>query len=273
MKKFITFVFIVLIIVGITGGCSNNDENNNSEISPEKELVVGMELAYPPFEMTDEKGNPTGISVDLAYALGEYLGRPVKIENMAYSGLIPSLTTKKIDLIISSMTITEDRKKTVDFSIPYSKAYLSLLISKDSPVEDFPDLNKQGVKVAVKKGTTGHIYATENLSDAEILVFEKENACVLEVVQGKADAFIYDQMTIFKNWKRYPDATKVQLSPFQEDYEYWGIAMRKDEAELKEKVNAFINEYKENGGFDNLATKYLKEQKEAFEEMNIPFFF
>ena len=84
-----------------------------------KKLVIGMELAYPPFETTDAANKPTGISVDFAKALGAELGREVVIENMAWAGLIPALETKKVDLIISSMTITEDRLKQIDFSDPY----------------------------------------------------------------------------------------------------------------------------------------------------------
>lgn len=109
MKKVLIIAVALVILVILLASCSNNDEN---------ELVVGMELTYPPFETTDENNNPDGISVKMAYALGEYPDRPVRIENMAWAGLIPALTTGKVDLILSSMTITEERQKTVDFSNP-----------------------------------------------------------------------------------------------------------------------------------------------------------
>lgn len=273
MKRKILFGLCTILMTAVFAftGCSQKD--NTAEQSDKKELVVGMELAYPPFEMTDQKGNPTGISVDLAYALGEYLGRDVRIENMAYNGLIPSLMTGKIDIILSSMTITEERKESIDFSDPYAKAYLSLLINKNSPVQKFEDLNVEGRKIAVKKGTTGHIYAEKNLPNCEIMVFDKESACVLEVVQGKADAFMYDQMTIYKNWQQNPDTTRALLEPFQEELEYWGIGLRKDDSELRDQINAFLKEYNENGGFDELSMKYLAEQKKTFDELGIPFFF
>lgn len=273
MKRMISFGLcaILMITAFALTGCSK--KNTAAVQSDKKELVVGMELAYPPFEMTDQKGNPTGISVDLAYALGKYLGRDVRIENMAYNGLIPSLMTGKIDIILSSMTITEERKESIDFSDPYAKAYLSLLINKNSPIQKFEDLNVEGRKIAVKKGTTGHIYAEKNLPNCEIMVFDKESACVLEVVQGKADAFMYDQMTIYKNWKQNPDTTRALLKPFQKDLEYWGIGLRKDDTELRDQINAFLKEYKENGGFDELSMKYLAEQKKTFDELGIPFFF
>lgn len=133
--------------------------------------------------------------IDLAKDLGSYLKRPVKIENIAWDGLIPSLETGKVDAVISSMTITEDRKKTVDFSDPYAHSYLALLVNKNSSVSSSADLNKKGIVVDVKKGTTGNVYADKNLTNATVNALTSENACVTEVVQGKADAFIYDHLT------------------------------------------------------------------------------
>src|SRR5665648_335413 len=105
MKKiFLLTLIIIMSLILASCGSKSNDE-----------VIVGMELAYPPFEMTDEQGKPSGISVEMAYALGDYLGKDIKIENMAWSGLIPALTSGKIDMILSSMTITEEREKTIDF--------------------------------------------------------------------------------------------------------------------------------------------------------------
>ena len=170
MKKLI-LPFIALLL--IFSGCSNNDSDEsvtadsgiNRETAEEVvlPLKVGMELAYPPFEMTDTDGNPAGISVDIVKAFGEYLGRPVEIENIAWDGLIPSLKTGKVDMVLSSMTITEERKESVDFSDPYCKSFLTMLIAKDSPVLEFPDLNNPGRVVAVRKGTSAHIYSREHL--------------------------------------------------------------------------------------------------------------
>ncbi len=238
-----------------------------------KELVVGMELAYPPFEMTDKDGNPSGFSVDFAKELGKSLGRDVKIENIAWDGLIPALKTGKVDLIISSMTITDERRKSIDFSIPYSKSALALLINIKSDVKKFDDLNKKGKKVAVKKGTTAHIYAQKHIKDGEILVFDKESACVLEVTQGKADAFVYDQLTIFNNYQNHKTTTTMNLEPFQGDFEYWGAAIRQGNDELRAQVNRFIIDFQKNGGFNKLADKHLSEAKKVFDALGIPFFF
>jgi len=242
-------------------------------VAAEKPLVVGMELQYPPFEMSDKQGKPSGVSVDLAYALGKYLGREVKIENIAWDGLIPSLKTGKVDLIISSMTITKQRAKTIDFSIPYAQSNLAILTSTKSGIKNINDLNQKGKKIAVKKGTTGHIYAGKYLKNADLLMFDKENAAVLEVIQNKADGFLYDQLTIYKNWNKHKDNTVALLKPFQKTPEYWGMAIKKGNDQFKAKVNAFIKQAKNDGTFDNLSKKYLTKARATFDKLGIPFFF
>ena len=236
----------------------------------DKPLIVGMELAYPPFEMTDTSGKPTGVSVDLATDLAKSLGRPVVIQNTAFDGLIPALKTGKIDLVISSMTATAERAQSIDFSEPYISTGLSLLLKKDSTAKGIADLDREGVKVAVKKGTTGHIFATNNLKKAQVLVLDKESAAVLEVAQGKADAFIYDQMSTYQNWQRNKETTRAILEPFQK--ESWAVGLRKGNDELKAGVNRFIKAYREEGGFAQLGERYFKEMKDEFKRLGSAFF-
>lgn len=266
---------IVMLIIALTfTACTDKKEDTSSSLESSKQaLKVGMELAYPPFEMSTKEGVPTGVSVDLAYALGKHLDREVIIENIAWDGLIPSLKTKKVDIIISSMTINDERKRTIDFSDPYAKSSLAILANNRSNISVINDLNVEGKTVAVKKGSTGHLYAKDNLKHAIILVFDKESACVLEVVQGKADAFIYDQLTIYKNWAQHKETTKPILASFQKDFEHWGIALRQDEPELKASINEFVAKSKKDGTFDKLSYTYLKEARETFDKLNIPFFF
>ncbi len=234
-------------------------------------LVVGMELKYPPFEMTTAGGEPAGVSVDLAGALGEYLRRPVRIENMPFDGLIPSLKTGKIDLIISSMTATPERAKSLAFSEPYLTTGLALLVGMKSPVRAVVDLDRPGRTVAVKQGTTGQLYADAHLKNARVRVLAEETACVLEVAQGKADAFIYDQMSVFNNARKYPDQTRPILAPFRR--ESWAVGLRLGDEELRGQVNAFIADFRKKGGFERLGKKYLSEEKAAFERQGQPFVF
>lgn len=260
--KALLFSLFVAAGCGLFPGCSPK---------PANQLTVGMELAYPPFEMTDANGKPAGVSVDLAMALGESLGRKTVIENIPFDGLIPALKTGKIDLIISSMTKTEERAQSIDFSEPYLKTGLCLLVGKNSGIQSIQDLLQPGKTVVVKKGTTGHTYAADRLKEAKVLVLDKEAACVLEVAQGKADAFIYDQMSTFKNWQKNPETTRPILKPFQE--ESWAIGIRKGNDALRAGVDRFLKDFRAKNGFEDLGERHLKEQKEAFKQMGYPFYF
>ena len=231
-----------------------------------------MELAYPPFETKDDAGNPEGLAVDFIRDFGAAYGYDVQIENTAWDGLIPSLQSDKADLVISSMTITDERKQSVDFSDAYAMAQLAILANADSGVASIDDLNQPGKKVAVKTGSTGDVYATKNLTNAEIVRLADESACVTEVVQGKADGFLYDQLTIYRNHQANPDTTEAVFIPFQ-DAEEWGIAVKKGDTELLDQLNAFIAQSKTDGEFDRLTEKYLADEKKAFDQYGFKWFF
>ena len=158
-----------------------------------------MELTYPPFEMTDAEDEPDGISVRMAEALSEHLGRPIEIVNVGWDGIIAALRTGKIDLIISSMTKTAEREKSIAFSDPYVTNSLCTLVGKDSSIEDPDQLKQAGLRIAVKGETTGEYYVSEQLPDATMIRLDQASDCVLQVMQGKADAFVYDQITIFNS--------------------------------------------------------------------------
>lgn len=234
-------------------------------------LRVGMDLSYPPFETIGPDGEPSGISVDLARALAEQMGRPLRIENIPFAGLIPSLKSGKLDLVISSMTATAERAKSVAFSEPYATTGLAALVPKGSPALSLADLDATGKRIVVRQGTTGETFARQHIASASLVTLDKENACALEVVQGKADAFIYDQMSVFRTAQKNPSTTKALLAPLQK--ESWAIALRKEDTALCTSVNEFLRAFRTQGGFGALANKYLPAEKAAFEAQGIPFLF
>lgn len=233
------------------------------------ELRVGMELSYPPFEMLDQQGNPDGVGYRLAEALAKHLGRPLKVVPMDFSGLIPSLKTNNIDLIISSMTATEDRRQSIDFSDPYAFTGLALLVGKNSNVKSVDDLKQPGRTIAVKTTTTGEAWAINHLPNAKRVAFEDPAACVQEVVQGRADAFIYDQLTIYQYAKENPQTTRGLLKAFVE--ESWAIGIAKGNDTLRGQVNEFLAEFRQDGGFEKIGDAYLKEEKKFLQDSGVPF--
>lgn len=264
MKK-----LLIALVVGMLflAGCTTTDDTDNEKPT----LKVGMELAYPPFETSDLEGNPTGVSVDIAKAFAEYIDYDLEIENTNWSGLIPALQTKSVDMVISSMTITEERAKSVDFSDPYARALLALIVPKDSTIENSDELNDEKYTIAVKTASTGDSFATTNFPKAEILRFDNESNAIAEVVNNRADAFVYGQLTVLRNVASNPDTTKPLFLSGQQD-EGWGAAFPKG-SDLVEKFNEFLVEYRADGGFDKVTEKYLKEEKELFDSYEFDFFF
>jgi polar amino acid transport system substrate-binding protein len=169
------------------------------------------------------------------------------------------------------MTATPERAKAVAFSDPYLTTGLALLVPASNIATGLADLDQAGKTIVVRQGTTGEVFARANVRQAKILTLEKENACVLEVTQGKADAFIYDQMSVFQNARRQAGKVRALLSPLQQ--ESWAVALRPDDTELRAQVNAFLAKFRADGGFNELADKYLAQEKAAFDAQGIPFVF
>lgn len=258
-----TILLAALIFLAFVLGCSEERKTD--------ELVVGMDLSYPPFETIDAAGQPTGVSVELARALAKNLGRPLKIENIPFVGLIPSLQNGRIDCVISSMTDTPERRNAISFSNAYLATGLALLVNSQSGYQSLADVDQTGKTIAVRLGTTGESWARQNVKNASLIAMDKENTAVLEVIQGKADGFIYDQMSIWQNQQKNPESTRALLAPIRK--EEWAIGVRKDNEALRNQINAFLKTFRAEGGFDRLADQFLKDQKAAFEKANIPFYF
>ncbi len=232
-------------------------------------LRIGMDLTYPPFEMLDPSGRPDGAGVRMAEELATHLGRPLQVVPMEFSGLIPALQTGNVDLVLSSMTATDERRKSIDFSEPYAFTGLALLVAKNSNIQSIDDLKTRGRVIAAKTATTGETWAINHLPLAKRVVFEDQSACVLEVVQGRADAFIYDQLSIYNYAKENPETTRGLLKPFVE--ESWAVAIAKGNNSLRDEVNGFIAAFRARNGFAELGERYLQEEKRFLEAEGIPF--
>ncbi|WP_053984066.1 transporter substrate-binding domain-containing protein [Niameybacter massiliensis] len=234
-------------------------------------LIVGMELKFPPFETVDANGNPMGVSVELAQKLGEKLGKHIEIRSLDWAGLIPALQTQNIDLIISSMSITEERLETIDFSEEYASSDIALAIYKGSDVNSYEDLNRSDVTVAVKQGTIGEMWAMNNLPDAKIKSFTEVSAGLLDVNGGQSTAFIYDPLSLIESSKNLSQI-KLNLDPLP-GTKGWGVGMRKGETALQQAINQALMEIKEEGFYDKMREKYLKEDVEKYESYGLKYFF
>ncbi len=229
------------------------------KVVKQNKLVVGLEAKYFPFEYSDTQGKPVGFDVDLATLAAKELGVELEIKDMEFSGLIPALQGGKIDMIVSGMTRTLARAKTVTFTQPYFVTGLCALLSnKKAPdVTEVAQLNDPGRTIAVKLGTTGDLITAKLFPKATVNRYKEETACVLEVVAGRADAFIYDQFSIIKHHRRNADTTRPILKPFT--YEPYAIAIRSGDFDFLTWLNQFLETIKADGRYKELHKKYFSE--------------
>jgi polar amino acid transport system substrate-binding protein len=213
----------------------------------------------------------TGISPDLALALGQKLNRPITFKTLAFDGLITALKSHQIDLILSSMTDTLERRNSIDFTRPYAKMRLSALLPKASTLTDKNTLLKQAKKIVVKIGTTGETWCKKNIPQAQLITLDSDAACVLEVTESRVDAWIYDQVTLLNFHQQHSQSTQILLEPL--DSEFWSIALNHHEEALKASLNQALIDLRQEGFFKNLSTKHLQKETSLQQQHNIPLVF
>ncbi len=243
------------------GGCGRKDDV----------LVIGTDATYPPFEFVNDKGEIAGVDVELGREIAKSLGKTAEFRNINFDGLITALKSGSVDLVISSMTANDERRQSIDFSDPYVKNGLAVLAGKNSPVASSEDLKTPGRKVVVRLGTTGEMWARKELRQARITSLDSDAACVLEVVKGGAEAWVYDQVSILNYHQRHQDTTRAMLAPIRE--EFWAVGLRQGQPELKRQVNEALARFRAGGGFSKLADQYLAKERDLMKAQGLPFVF
>jgi len=234
-------------------------------------IVIGMDATYPPFEFVDEKGQISGVSVEIGREIGKTAGKEVEFRNINFDGLITALRTGSIDFVISSMTANDERRKSIDFSEPYVKTGLAILAAKDAPVQSAADLQTPGRKVVVRLGTTGESWARQNLPKAEIKALDLDTSCVMEVVNGNVDAWVYDQLSIMNYQAKHPEKTRALLAPLRE--ESWAVGIRQGDDAKKALVNETLARMRKDGSFAKLAEQFMAKEREMMKQQDLPFVF
>ena len=229
-----------------------------SEIKARKELKVGLDPGFIPFEMKTPKGEMIGFDIDMIRAFAESLGAKATFVDTRWEGIIPALIAKKFDLIVSGMTITEERKRALLFSDAYYRAGLLALVSaKQKEIVKSPsDLNRAGLNIAVKVGTTADQFSAKNYPKATLRKLDSESDCANAVALGKVDVFIYDKPYLELFASR--NSNKVFLLKEGLTVEDFGVAARKGDKSLIEAFNAFLKTWKASGAYDrSLKTHFV----------------
>lgn len=223
------------------------------------EIRVGFESGYMPFEMTDKKGRFVGFDIDIAKEMAKAMKVKFVPVNTAWDGIIPALLTKKFDIIMSGMTVTQERNLKINFCDPYIIVGQTILIQKslEGVINSYKDLNDPKYTVTSKLGTTGEMAVKRMIPKCNYKSFETEPEAALEVVNGKAHAFVYDLPYCVVFMAQQGAGSLVFLDkPFT--YEPLAWAVRKGDPDFINWLDNFLAQLKNDGRYDRIYNKWIK---------------
>ncbi|TYP79083.1 transporter substrate-binding domain-containing protein [Paenibacillus methanolicus] len=258
MKKKIGLIAACAMMAFTLSACGDkNTDNAASGAGGEavKKYVFGTDATYPPFEF-EKDGKYVGIDIDLLNAIAAEEGFEVEIKPMDFKGIIPGITSGQLDGAVAGISITEERKKVVDFTEPYYEAGLSLIVHKDTADIDNPE-DLKGKVIAIKKGTSGAIKAEELAKQygAEVKYFDDSPAMYQEVSNKNADVTIEDFPVISYKIAVDPNSN-LKIVGDRLNGDFYGMAVEKDDSELLQKLNDGLKKLKENGKYDKIVNTY-----------------
>lgn len=253
LVKFFAFGVAALCAALFVASCGKADQ------AASKTLVMATNAEFPPYEFR-EGDKITGIDVDMMQAICAKLGYTLKIEDMGFDSIIPAVTTGKADVGVAGMTVTEDRKKNVDFTETYKTAYQVIIVKKGSPIKGKADLAKK--RIGVQTGTTGDTEAG-NIEGVTMNRFAKGAEAVMALTQDKVDAVVID----IEPAKAFV-AKNANLMILEEPLtdEAYAMAVKKGNAELLAQLNNALAELKKSGELDAIFAKYNDMIVKSFSE-------
>lgn len=267
-KKLTALIMALTLSTFMLAACGSDDSASDGDkksdgADSKKTLKVAMEIGYPPFEYYGDDGvTPTGIDVELSYALGKELGMDVELINTAWDGIFAGLAKKDYDCVISAVTITKERLLDFSFTTPYIENWQCIVTLKDAKNKPDSVDKLAGLKVCYQESTTSDDYLTEYFANAESKpeVFEYAQVldCFNELKLGRVDAVICDSTVAQKfleegiyetTWNQDKEEGAVA--------EQFGVCCRKGDSEMVEKLNAALVKLKENGKLQEILDKYF----------------
>lgn len=214
-------------------------------------LTMATNAYFPPYEYYDGS-DIIGIDVDIASKVAEKLGLELKVEDMEFDSIITAVQSGKADMGLAGMTVTEDRKKNVDFSDSYATGVQVVIVKEDSDIATLDDLKEK--KIGVQLSTTGDIYATDEFGKDYVVQYNKGNDAVMALTQGQVDAVIIDNEPA-KSYVEANEGLKILDTAYAE--EQYAACISKDNAELTKAVNEALAELKADGTLQQIIDQYI----------------
>ena len=242
MKKILTIICAAALACTALTGCGAKKDNK---------LVMATNAAFPPYEFYENE-KIVGIDAEIAEAIAQKLGMELEIQDTEFGSIIAGVQTGKYDMGMAGMTVTDERKESVNFSETYATGIQSVIVTEDSDIKAIEDL--EGKKIGVQQDTTGHIYSADEYGDDAVIPYNKGADAVAALTSGKVDCVIIDNEPA----KSFVEANKgLKILDTEYAVEEYAICVSKENAELLEKINGALKELKADGTVDKIVDKYI----------------
>lgn len=253
MKKLVSLFLVLALSATMICACGSDKKDDG------KTLTMATNAEFPPYEYHDGD-KIVGIDVEIAQAIADKLGMTLEIKDVNFDAIITQVDSERADIGIAGMTVTEDRKKNVDFTDSYATGVQVVIVNEGSAIKTVDDLFADGANttVGVQTGTTGDIYCSDDIEGeglGTVKRFNKGADAVAALVAGKVDCVVIDNQPAKEFVKNNEGLEILDTAYAEEDY---AIAIKKGNKDLLDKVNGALKELKEEGKIQEILDKYIK---------------
>ena len=245
-KRIISVALMAVLAMGLMVGCgSNKAEEDNT-------LVMATNATFPPYEYM-EGDQYQGIDIEIAQAIAEELGMTLEIQDVEFGSIVGGVQSGKFDIGMAGLTVTDERKQSVNFSNTYATAKQVVIVTEGSSIASVDDLSEK-TRIGVQQDTTGDIYTTDDYGEDAITRYNRGADAVQALVAGKVDCVVIDSEPA-KAFVEANDGLKILDTEYVE--EEYAICVAKDNDELLNQINDALDKLKSNGTIDEIVAKYI----------------
>ena len=251
-KKILSVLLIAVMALGMLAGCGSKKAADDSAKDAKDTLVMATNATFPPYEYV-EGDDFKGIDVEIAGEIAKKLGMKLDIQDVEFDSIIAGVQSGKYDMGMAGMTVTDERKQSVDFTDPYATGIQVIIVKKGSDIKSVDDLSED-TKIGVQQGTTGHIYASDDYGEDAVTPFNKGADAVQALLSGKIDCVIIDNEPAKAYIESNDELEILDTEYVKEDY---AVCVSKDNSDLRDKINTALQELKDDGTIDKIVSKYI----------------
>lgn len=253
MKKKLALILSAVLSLTLLAGCSGNSKTADNGLMQEDVLVMSTEGGFPPFEYYDANNKLVGVDIDIANKVAEKMGVKLEIKDMEFTQAVSGVYNGQSDMVAAGMSITEERKKNIDFSTVYLEQSNLILKKKgDDKIKTVADLKDK--VVGVQTGTTGDTWCQDNKDIKEVKQYGKFAQAIVDLKNGKIDCIVTDEVPV----KSFAAQNKDTLEYIEEPCftNQTAIGVKKGNEKLLKVINEVLAEMMENGELDKSFKKH-----------------